>query len=261
MRAVNDQYSVHSLLWDFELFENIGAALVLEKRSGDPRERRFFEVLDDADPEQYAREHLLLSPTYFMRRFQDGHIEQITLLGYEYEEIPSDGHGWITYHWYCGSEIRGNYTVVDRITTADESHAWQNNHGPAYGTHPTDEWKPGQIIRESWPVIAAVEPYNWQSRYRPLGGPYRRGDLMPARLWIDLATYGTDDEGNVIVTGRMEPRREGELEPMRRGAERGVLETRHGVHFSKDDLVRVGGFFLPVHESAHVPDDGRPISR
>jgi len=260
MQAVNEQFSVHSLLWDFELFENIGAALVLEKRSGDPRERRFFEVIDDADPVAYSREHLLSDPTQFMRRFGDGHVEEITLLGYDYEEIPGDGHGWITYHWYCGSQVRANYTIVDRITTADESNAWQNNHGPAYGTHPTNEWKPGQIIRESWPVVAAVEPYNWQERYRPLGGPYRRGDLMPARLWIDIATYGTDEAGNVIVTGRMEPRRRDEDLPMRSGDEKGVLETRDGVRFSKDDLVRVGGFFLPVHESARVPDDGRRIS-
>ena len=87
-----------------------------------------------------------------------------------------------------------------------------------------------------------------------MGGPYRRGDLLPATLWIDLATFGADG----VVTGRMEPARSGADSPVRTGELMGA-RTADGFAFSVDDLVRVGSFFLPVHERARVADDGRSI--
>jgi len=255
MAAVNEAFQVEALLWDHTDYEEIGPVFVLRRRTGDQEAPTFFEVIEDVDPEDYRREHLLGQETHFVRWFEGWqHLERIQLLGWEYRSLEGDGHGWITYHWHCASEIKADYTLVDRITTVDERYAWQNNHAPLYGLHRTDTWRPGTVYRESWPLVAAQDPYDSTQRYRPLGGPYRRGDLMLAFLWMSLVTF--DEHGE--ITGRMEAARPGEDRPMRRD---GLEDERlvEGVHFSKDGMVRSGHFFLPVHASAHVPDDGRPI--
>ena len=254
MIEVNRDFEVYAMLWDQAVFEHIGPVFVLQKRTGKPGAKTFYERIEGQDPEAYRRSLHLPPPMRFVRRLGE-HLEDVELLGWEFEELRGHGHGWITYHWYCRSDLIGSYTVVDRLTTFDERNSWQNNHAPAYGVYPTEDWEPGWIVRESWPVVAAANPYDWKSPFRPMGGPYRRADLMPANLWIDLATFGEEGE----VTGRMEPARRDEDEPMRRGEEAEVRRTRDGVTFSKDDLVRVGRMFLPVHESSHVPDDGRPL--
>lgn len=254
MENVNRDFEVHAMLWDQEVFEHIGPVFVLRKRTGNPDAKTFYDVIEGRTPEEYRRDLLLPPGMRFVRRLGD-HLEEIDLLGWEIEELPGHGHVWITYHWYCRADIIGDYTIVDRLTTFDERNSWQNNHGPAYGVHKTSTWEPGWILRESWPVVAAANPYDWKSPFRPMGGPYRRGDLMPANLWIDLATFGAEGQ----ITGRMEPARTGEAEPMRRGEEATVLRTTDGTTFSKDDLVRVGRMFLPVHASSRVPDDGRPL--
>ena len=69
-------------------------------------------------------------------------------------------------------------------------------------------------------------------------------------------TFGADG----AVTGRMEPARPGEDHPVRSGALAGERRA-YGFEFSVDDLVRLGSFFLPVHERARVPDDGHPMPK
>ncbi len=254
MAAVNRDFELQALLWDRDVFEDIGAVCVLKRRSGDPRARTFFDITRGESAEAYARRHHFEAPQRFVRRLGQ-HLELITLLGWTFEELPGDDHGWITYHWHCGSEIRGDYTVVDRLTTFDERNTWQNDHAPAYGVARTHTWQPGDIVRESWPVIAAADPYNWRTPYRPMGGPYRRGDLMPANLWMALFTFGADG----AVTGRMHPARAGSDEPMLDAPVEEAMWTPDGYRFSKDGLIRVGRFLLPVHESARLADDGRVL--
>lgn len=275
MAEVNARFQVERYLWDRATFEDIGPVFVLRRWDGDARAKRFFDVLEQGDPREYRRARGLVEPVLHMVRThafelepdRDPHFEQIDFLGWDYEVVPGDDHGWITYHWYCATEILADYTLVDRLTTYDERNTWQNNHPPAYGVHPTKStrpggWQPGWIVRESWPVVAAADPYDWRAPWRPLGAAYRRGDLMPAWLWLDIATFAPlrDVPGGVRVTGRMEPARAGETEPVRRGELRRARRTPEGFVFSGDDLVRAGGRLLPVHASARRRDDGKPIS-
>lgn len=258
MSFVNETFEVEAMLWESDTFEETGPIFVLRKKTGEPGARTFFEVIEGVDPEAYRRANHLPPAVDFVRRSSDpdgeDRVERVTLLGWQYEELPGDGHGWITFHWYCGSPVTDDYTIVPRLTTFDERNSWQDDHAPAYGVYRMPQWKPGTIVRESRPVVAAAEPYDWRARFRPMGGPYRRGDLMPANLWIDIATFDADGE----VTGRMEPARPGADHPVRTGQRVGERRA-DGFEFSIDDLVRVGRFFLPVHERARVPDDGHPI--
>ena len=105
LRSVNEAFEVHSLLWDHEDFEDIGPVLVLRRRwANDPRPplgRRLYREVEISDPAQYRKQYLLPPPTRFLRDFPGlGKREEVWLLGWEYENLPGDGHGWITYHWY-----------------------------------------------------------------------------------------------------------------------------------------------------------------
>ena len=48
--------------------------------------------------------------------------------------------------------------------------------------------------------------------------------------------------------------------PIRAGEWLTEIKTRDGYVFSKDGMLRVGRFFIPIHWSARVADDGRPIA-
>ena len=93
--------------------------------------------------------------------------------------VDSEGLGWIVYHWYTPTGLHTPWTVLDRLTSLDERNAWQNNHGLAWSARPAGDFAAGTRISEGYEVVAAAEPYNLERPYRPLGGGFRRGDLLP----------------------------------------------------------------------------------
>lgn len=285
MYRVNAWFQVEAVFWDPKVFEDVGPVFVLRRKAREgyePRLRTFFDVVQDADPDELRRELGFGEP---VRLIRPAHDEELWFLGFTYETLPGDGHGWITYYYYAAKPFLADYTFVDRLTSFDERHSWQNNHAPTYGVFRTNQWKAGSVVRESWPVVAAAEPYEWRERFRPMGGPYRRGDYVPAFLWLDVATFYLackhcgdvlfldpqdphvcggvergEEDGEIEVSGRLQRARFGEDEPIRRGALWGVTRAPNGWRWSaEDDLNLVGSFFLPVHPSARVPDDGKVL--
>jgi hypothetical protein len=108
--------------------------------------------------------------------------------------------------------------------------------------------------------VAAAEPFAWQEPYRPMGGPYRRGDLMPARLWLDFVTFDADPgTGAPFINARLELARPGTAEPLRTPEDGPGRLQKEGFEWSLEGHVRVGRFFLPVPPDARLPDDGRPV--
>jgi hypothetical protein len=282
--AVNAWYEVEAMFWDRETFEDLGPIYVMRRRQEGPAradQRTLFDVRKEVSPEDalaLSRELGFSEPVRMIKKI---HGEEMWMLGFTYEELPGDGHGWLTTWWYNKRKCLADYTFIERLTTFDERNSWQNNHAPIWGVQPTSQWAAGTLVRESWPVVAAREPYNWQERYRPMGGPYRRGDYMPAYLWIDVATFywrcnhcgqesgaehgcggvqrDPDTDRSKTVSGRLERARWGARQPLRVGPMAGATRSEEGWRWSPDDLVLAGRFFLPVHATARVPDDGRPV--
>lgn len=261
MEWVNAHFEVAAALYDRDTYEDLGPLYVLVKRSGSPRARTFFDVSRENDASRFRERRQLPESMDFVRRRADGTLERAVLLGWEYREIPPDHHGWITYHWTTPTGLERDSTIVDRITAPEETNTWQNNHKPACGIFPTTSWEPGRIYSESWIVVAAARPFDPTSRFRPIGGPHRRGELIPVRLWMQLVEYDPEAQkrGEVLVLSELSPARAGEDAPIRESGATGEIETPDGFQFSGDDMVRVGAFFLPVHPAARLPDDGRPV--
>lgn len=282
LRVVGRHYVVEAVLWDRDAYEDLGPILIMRREHDGERNlhsRTLYDVTLGADVERYSERRDFETP---MRLVRPELGEDIWCLGFEYETLPPHGHGWITYHFYnAGERPKADYLVIDRLTTFDQRNSWQNNHPPAWGVHPTNTWEPGSIVRESSIVVACAEPYKWRSPYLPMGGAYRRGDLIPAHLWLDFVTQywrckacgeplnspaccpeieaRPTEEATKEISGRLERARFGAPGPLRRGPLEGILRSPEGWQFSQDDLNRWGSFFMPVHEDAKAADDGRPI--
>ncbi len=280
---LNAWFQVEAVFYE-RAYEDLGPILVLRRRRHegfDPSVRSLFERQLDVSPDQalaVARELDCGGIVHFVKK---AHGEELWMLGYTYEELPGSGHGWLSTWWYNPRPFLADYTLVTRLTSYDERNSWQINSRPAWGVFPTDQWQRGTLLRDSRLVVAAADPYLWKAPYRPMGGAYRRGDYMPAFLWVDLATFylacsscgkelaqghtcgGVERDpavdGVIEVSGRLERAREGEDSALRRGDLAGIRHSPEGWLWSTDDLAQVGRFFLPVDPAARVPDDGRPI--
>lgn len=263
--AVNRDYAIHSVLYERATFEDLGPLYVLRKRRGGPRERTFYDVVEDGDPTRYrAAADLRAEPVHFGRPGPDGPQRELVLLGWEYDQLPrladggAGGHGWITYHWW-GGPLERDYHFIDRLTPPSGRRAWQNNHAPAYGMLPTSTWEPGRIVREGYLVVAEEEPFNPEVPTRPMGGDYRRGDRIPVSLWMEVVAYRDGDPETGEVVERLEPFRPRDGVPLSELAPPGGFYAPQGHRTSADSMTLVGRFFLPVRREYRVPDDGRGI--
>ncbi|MCC6409197.1 MAG: hypothetical protein IT453_18710 [Planctomycetes bacterium] len=253
-RAVNERFRVRSTFYDQRTHAELGPLYVLERHRTVARARRFFEVEQVDDPAAYAEVHKLQRPIDFVRETIEPK-EQLTLLGFEVEPMPGSEHQWITYHWYAATDLTLNYRVIDRITAPDNKHSWHNNHYLAYDALPPTTWKRGTVLRESYLLVASADAFYANRPYEPLGGAYRRGDAIPARLWIAVldGPEGKDGGKQLVVRDRKTG-----------AAPRATIDTQtlwnvDGWRFSPTGLVQIGGLNLPVHPWARVPDDGRPL--
>ncbi len=246
---VNGRFRVEAAFYDQALHARLGPVFLLvraERGEG----RRFFGTpsLEDLDLDA-------LPPS---TRFAAGD-EELHLLGWAYEELPPDGpdrHGWITYWWTTPTGLSEDHRFLDRATAPDERNAWQNNHGPQYGVSPTSGWLPGTVMAESYLLVPAAEAMFEGRPWRPVGGAYRRGDLMPLRLWMMVCL--PDGEAELRPSLAAVPPGDPGAELARRDQAR-LRRTPPGYAFSADGLVEVGRLLAPVPPRARVPDDGRPI--
>lgn len=285
--AVNTWFQVEAVLWE-RAYRDLGPILVMRRRERrapeeplDLERRTLFDVRTDV-PREHAlalsRELGFEEPVRMIKR---AHDEEMWMLGFTYETLPGDQHGWLTTYWYVVQPNLADYAFRERLTTLDERHAWQTPPHALWGVRPTSQWAQESVVRMGWEVVAAEEPYAWREPFRPLGGAYRRGDYVPAHLWIDVATFywrcvhcgeefgeehacdGVPRDGAVDrskqVSGRLERARFGAEQPVRVGPMAEATRSEEGWRWSVDDFALVGRFFLPVHPDARVPDDGRPV--
>jgi hypothetical protein len=255
---ISRHYQVCQALYDQRTYaEGLGPIYVLARREGRLHENLTLEVAPEPDPDGFVRAHGLERGPVFAR--EDG-SERLELLGFEYRTLPPEGLGWITYHWYSPTGLHTPWTLLDRLTSLDEKNAWQNNHGPAWSTLPSEHWPASTRVSEGYLVVPSAEPFAAELPYRPLGGGYRRGDLLPIRLWLRIVQYEKDEKGQDKdnVLDHLPPLRSSPKEPLTPSGD-GTFQSPDGTLWSNDDMLHVGNFFTPVQAAARVPDDGRPL--
>jgi hypothetical protein len=264
--AINSSFEIVASFWDEDTDRTIGEVRVLRSLRESPpdearglRARRLWEVIEGVDPGVYRDEeqldHLMPQPALLLGQGQDGRVERLQLLGIEYQTLPGAGFGWMTYHWYTDTGFDRDYVLVDRISTRMCPWSWQNNRQPGHGALPTSEWKPGWIVRESYLVMLGFEPFD--EDFKPLGGSYRRGDLLPAMVWIRAESPPPNIDEHLLLPASFET---GEVLDFAQ-AEPWVgddLRLPDGRILSSDQLLLVSRPLLPCAERYSWPDDGHP---
>ncbi len=244
LAEVNRRFRVEAAFYDQDAHASIGPVFALRRSAEEDGGRRFFGLEDPGGrPAKPGRR------TVFRAEAPPG---SLTLLDWQVESLPGTGLGWITYRWLADGELP-DCEIIDRVTSPDGRNSFQNNHRPVYGHHPTSSWEPGRIVRESYVLVGSADSFYAGRPYRPLGGPFRRGDLIPCSLWMEVL----EEEDGSGSRRRLRPA--GLTGAGTQGRDPWRLWTRHGRRLGPDGLLEVGRFFLPVEERARVPDDGRRL--
>ena len=273
--ALNEQFEVASTFWDEDAERGLRDVLVLRNVSHERevfpwsgrRARRMWEVIEGTDPADYRRDErldrTLPVPQDFVGAEDGGERERLTLLGWDYESLPDSDFGWITYHWYAPGAFRRDYSLIDRLTVPQMHSWWRNDHQPGRGFFPTSSWAPGSIVREGFVVLPGEDLF--KDEFNPIGGDFRRGDLIPVTLWMKCRAPMRQEESE--EEGRSAPT----LFPVASGSDERLefldapgladdtFESPDGHLAMRDGLVRIGEFLLPVGERFRVPDDGKPV--
>ncbi|MCK6448208.1 MAG: glycosyltransferase family 39 protein [Planctomycetes bacterium] len=256
MEVVNREFAVEAVFFDRFRYEELGPIYVLKKRTGAPGERRFYETIAGRSVADVAAERGF-DGSRSMRWCEDtaeGRVTRVTLLDWRYETLPGDGFGWITYTWHGGGFGARDYWFVDHLTTDRLDTSWDNDHYPAYGMYPTSKWPDEWILAESYLVVPERDPFRPTGGPRWFGGEHRRGDLIPATLWMDVAGLNAAHE----PVERLEACDEyGDYLVLR--ALRGRPTLPRGEAIAQPGWTRVGRLWVPVHPAARHPDDGSPV--
>jgi hypothetical protein len=98
------------------------------------------------------------------------------------------------------------------------------------------------------------DPEGWH----PLGGSYRRGELLPAMLWVRGESPPPEIDAHLLVPA--DPRTLRPLDPEEAvvALEEQGLRTPEGFVLTGDRLVRAARFLIPVLPALRWPDDGSP---
>jgi hypothetical protein len=240
LAAVNERFEVHGALFDPETNAGIGPVFVLRRCEPRARGRTFFRRHAGEGAVQLTARADLGPPISFRREVDDSGspAEGVTLVGWEFETLPGSDHGWITYHWRADTPLSREYLVMDRVTGPEHLWAWQNNHAPAYGAHSFRSLAPGELLSESYLLVPVKDAYLPRAPYRPIGGPWLRGDLIPASLWLAVIDATSSRRMRTHPAGSPSALEE-HLVP------RGPADLE-GFRLSADGLIRIGRFYLPV---------------
>ena len=265
--AINEHFEVAASFWNEDSPPELRDVRVLRSldhptgplpHPGARRAKRLWEVIEGRDPEAY-REELQLTErvpqsVLFVGSGDGAREERLLLLGFEYEPLPASGFGWITYHWYSDTGFDTDYVLVDRVTSRRCPFAWHNNRMPGHGFLRTSAWKPGTIVREGYLLVPGDKPF--EEAFRPIGGAYRRGDLLPATLWA----FGESPPDSVKPRYlRPANPRTGQPLEIENGIqlEYGPILTPEGFLMTGDGLVQIAPFLLSFDERYRWPDDGK----
>ena len=187
LAAVTRDFDVAAMLYDRATFEDSGPILVLTRRSDAAHALRLLELVDGVQSVDYIEEHGLEDGRRFMLDRSDPGGVVLTLLGWKYEPLPGDGHGWLSLHWLCEANGMDEELLVrPQLMTDARFLPWDEEHLLGRGVYPPESWKQGQILSEGVPVVAAVAPFDWRGEWRPLYAPDEDRSTVPASFWLRI---------------------------------------------------------------------------
>ncbi len=191
--AINAQFEVDAVLYDREAFENLGPIVIFKRRSGSRGALAFQTRTIGTRATDYAREHGLQPGLALSTPDGAKEAHDLQFLGWKYEALPGDGHGWLSLHWQnTASSPTGEYLIRPRIHTQVVPQPWEEQHLLGRSFYPPKAWLPGEIVSEGWPVVAAVAPFDSERSWLPIYGDHPPGSTLPASLWLRVIPLAED---------------------------------------------------------------------
>ena len=116
------------------------------------------------------------------------------LLAYQLEPpaLVAGQRSKLTLYWHCRAELEPWHIFVHLDDTTGSGERIHAEHDPAGGRFPTDAWKPGDLIADSFSFIPGRTPL-----FLFLGF-YSQGET---RLTLTSAGRGRDDGNNRLMAG------------------------------------------------------------
>jgi 4-amino-4-deoxy-L-arabinose transferase-like glycosyltransferase len=254
--ALAERFEVVAAFHDGAAYEDLAPVLVFRRAPDGAEARRLYTVRrEGTDPGALQARIAHPRSVDLRRRFEGDVTDQLVLLGWDAEVLPGSANvAWLSLHWYAGPTNGRDYTIGVRVTDPSDR-TRQVNRAPCWGAVPTSAWETGWVVSDGFPI-----PLDAVGDHPPLGGAYRRGDLIPLRLWIAAPLYEANDDGVVRHVGGLAPFHPSGRRPVHKEKRGARVVSDEGWIFSKDTLVLVGGFLAPVPPAAWLPDDGRPLA-
>ena len=186
-RAINAQFEVDAVLYDREVFDDLGPIVIFKRRTGETNALSFQSRTTGVAPADYIREHKLRSGREFAVGESGTANGELELLGWKLQPLPGNGHAWLSLHWLRSSvDSEHNYVVRPRLLTRFVELPWEEQHLLGRSFHPPNNWSKNEIVSEGWPVVAAVAPFDWQRPWQPIYGDQPAGSRYPATFWLRL---------------------------------------------------------------------------
>lgn len=264
--AINQRFEVANSFWDPRTTHEIADIRVFRKlRPGssesNSKTKHLWKLTRGVSPEDYRRalnlDAEMPSPALMIGEGPQGQAERLMLLGYEVVPLGNAGFSWLTCHWYTDTGFFRDYRLATRVSTLMCPWSWNSNDIPAHGAMPATQWEAGTILQEGHLLVPGAQPF-LPDKFKPIGGSYRRGSLLPALLWVRMESPPPRQMDHVLrpadwQTGELLRPDIGQV-----AMEEAGVRTPLGYIMSGDGLLRVGRFLLPVHERMSWPDDGSP---
>jgi hypothetical protein len=120
---------------------------------------------------------------------------------------------------------------------------------------PNSAWEANTVLREGYLVVAEADPFRPGDQYLDLGGGFRRGDLLPLTLWIDVVRL---DEAGAVAERlpALDPRTGERVDELAWSLD---LATSSGATTSADGMTRAASLFVPVPQAGRLSDDGKAV--
>ncbi len=248
-RWISEHMAVRAVFYDQEENSHVGPVLVFEKAGPGERAGRMVQAWTDRDRDQYMREHHFDDAVRFVK--DDLSIQ---LMGWDYQRLPG-GWGWLTLHWYFESEVPRSWSCSPYLWEQSSWTYWYDNHPLGMDMLPAEQRQAGTILAEGRLVVPSERVFIPGEPFRPLGGNWRRGDLIPALLCARMVIL--DQDG--IQLEQLPAYSVGEDKPLGERLKLPNLWDPRGPRLCRDGAVVIGGLLLPVVAKAWHPDNGTEV--
>lgn len=237
------EFEVAGAFFDHERYQGLGPILVFVRpAAGAERDAVLLDESVAANVDDFRARHGLGTGRLLVQAESEHAPDRLRLLGVDLQELPGDGHYWLTWNWLVEARLTENYLLYAEVGVRGESARSTYTRQLAHGISPSSTWAPGTIVRDGWLLILAQGVLGNATPWTPLGADRDPTQGLPLEVWAQLGTeHPTLGFLHALLPAR--PGAEVPYEPAERAADG---RTPDGEIFDPRGYLRVQEFLVPA---------------